>query len=118
MVHSNDELKENLAVKDAQISDLSGQLSDLKRLLSSMTIKNKNLESHLEEAKKIEPMLDVRKNYINVLEDKLRHLEALYSNMSEENCKLKYGIDWLENFRFHSFLAVMGKDTNLLHGQY
>lgn len=114
----NKELKENLAVKEARISDLSGQIADVKRSLNATSTKNKILECQLEELKKIEPMLDVRKNYINVLEDKIRQLEELCSNMNEENCKLKCGISRLENFRFHSLLALMGKDTTLLQGQY
>lgn len=114
----NNELKENLAVKEAQIVDLSGQIADVKRSLSATSMKNKILESQLEEMKKIEPMLDVRKNYINVLEDKMRHLDELCSSVNEENCKLKCEISRLENFRFHSLLAAMGKDTTLLHSQY
>lgn len=114
----NKELKENLAVKEAQILDLSGQIADVKQSLSAATTKNNVLESQLDELKKIEPMLDIRKNYIKVLEDKIRQMEELCINMNEENCKLKYGIGRLEKFRYHSFLAAMGKDETLLQGQY
>lgn len=114
----NGELKGNLVVKEAQILDLSGQIAEVKQSLSATSIKNKSLKSQLEEVKKIEPMLEVRKNYIRVLEEKLRHLDELCTNLNEENCKLKYGINRLENFRFHSFLASMGKTTNLLQSQY
>lgn len=114
----NKELKKNLAVKEAQILDLGGQLADAKRSISAITLNNKTLKSQLDEVKKIEPMLDARKNYINVLEGKIRSLEDLCSNMNDENCKLKYGIDRLEDFRFHSFLTIMEKDTTLLQGRY
>lgn len=115
--HLNGELKGNLLVKEAQILDLSEQIAEVKQSLSATSIKNKILESQLEAVKKIVPMLDVRKNYIHVLEEKLRHLDEVCSNLNEENCKLKYGINRLEKFRFHSLLASMGKTTNLLQSQ-
>lgn len=118
MLNKNKELEAVISVKDAQILDLSGKIADINQSLSAASKKNEILETHLEETKKIEPMLDVRKNYINVLEDKVRNLERLCSNMNEENCKLKYGIDRLETFRFHSFLAAMEKGTTLLQSQY
>ncbi|XP_037046936.1 coiled-coil domain-containing protein 102B-like [Bradysia coprophila] len=110
----NKELIESLAVKEAQILDLSGQIADVKQSFNAARIRNETLESQLEEVKKIEPMLDVRKNYINNLEEKVKHLENLCSDMNDENCKLKYGINRLESFRLHSFLAAMGRDTCLL----
>lgn len=97
--------------------DLEGRISHIEQSFSALAMKNKLLESQLDEVKKIEPMLDVRKNYINNLEEKIKHLEEICSNLNEENCQLKHGIDRLENFRFHSLLAMMGKDTNLLQGQ-
>ncbi len=117
MTRLNQDLTANLVVKEAQIFDLSGQLADINQSFTATSTKNKVLESQLDEVKKIEPMLDVRKNYINMLEDKVKHLERLCSNMHEENCKLKYGIDRLECFRVHSFLAAIEKDSCLLHSQ-
>lgn len=114
----NGELTESSAVKDAQILDLSGQIAEVKQSLNATLTRNKTLESQLEEIRKIEPMLEVRKNYINVLEDKVKHLEDLCANVNEENRKLKYGIDRLECFRFHSILAAVGRDTYLLQDQY
>lgn len=114
----NEELKDNLTVKESQVLDLSAQIAEVKESLRATTMKNKILEGQLEEVKKIKPMLDIRKNYINLLENKVRNLEKFCSTLNEENCKLKFGINRLEKFRFHSFLASMGKATNLLQSQW
>lgn len=91
--------------------DLSGLIAEVKQSFGAASIRNKSLESQLDEVMKVEPMLDVRKNYISYLEEKVRHLEGLCSNLNEENCKLKYGVEQLERFRFHSFLAAMERDV-------
>lgn len=109
-----EELKGNLVVKEAHILNLSEQITEVKQSLNTTSVKNTFLESKFDEMKKVLPMLEIRKNYINILEEKVRHLENLYSSMNEENCKLKYGIDRLENFRFCSFLSSMENHTNLL----
>ncbi|KAJ6643124.1 hypothetical protein Bhyg_08080 [Pseudolycoriella hygida] len=114
---TNKELKEHSELKDAQILDFSEQIADAHRSLTAALTKNKALESQLQELKKVEPMLDIRKSYINSLEERVSQLEILCSNLNEENRQLKCGIEQLEEYRLQYFLAMIEKDTNLFQCQ-
>lgn len=114
----NEELKASLLLKDAQILDLSGQIAVVRQTLSETTLKNTISQRQLSQVKRIQPMLDIRGNYINGLEEKIRDFEQLCSDITKENLKLKYEVHCLKTFRFHSLLASMDKTTNLLQTQY